>query len=106
MLQCKYAIIRQTRKRTSREVYIDRPRSQKTRLVVSSRDVRRERHDDRVRGRGRLCTMSLIAPISGGRSMTVIVDVGNQADLEAKRISFTETNELGAMSSESQPVVT
>lgn len=74
--------------------------------MVNRRRAGLGRREGRVRGQGRVYIMNLSAPMSSGRSIAVMEDNGNPANIEGAGTTPTETDDLKAMHSRSYPVLT
>lgn len=80
------------------------PRIQETRPVVTCRGVGRGPRGRRVVGLGRVHSVSLSTSLYGGHSMTVMEEDGSRVNVEGDGTAPTETDDLQAIPSASQPV--
>lgn len=82
MLQSKSVMNGETRKWTATAVQVHRPRTKETRPVMRCRDIDCACHERLVYGWGPVLTVRLSASMSGGRSLTVMEEDRNWANVK------------------------
>lgn len=100
------AMNRNERKLTFTEAQVVHPWIQKTRQLVSHREVGHVRLTGQFRGRGRVRTLSFSASISEMQSMKIVEQDGSQMIVEREEILSTETGHFEALRSGTHPVLT